>query len=324
MPWTVTTGTITGTIGDTITMLDLELVTNRGWTKEFTDTNKAVYRNGAASQARRYFRVVDSAQLAQIWGYNTMTDVDTGTGDFPTAVQLASGIQTRKSATADAVLRSYVAAGDDRTFILFIANADVAGVYSTLYMGDGDSIIPGDDSFSCLIGRYTSTAGVTAEGLWLLCGPIWSSSLPFGSVGANHRNTTRWIGGTIGVAGSVAALSIVNGMVHQWASGLSSAHAGAFGFEPFPNAAGGLSLADIWMITDAGGGLWNRRGRLRGLYVPCHPYTAFSDGDTFNGTGELASMGFRIVRSVGSYSGYSSTLAYGAAAVATSNPPSLL
>lgn len=70
-----------------------------GWTKPFTGTNKAVYRQPSSSNYF-YMRVHDDnnnvtyGRYALVTGYETMTDVDTGTGQFPTVTQESAGGQT--------------------------------------------------------------------------------------------------------------------------------------------------------------------------------------------------------------------------------------
>src|SRR5690606_21289348 len=63
-----------------------------GWTEEFTGTNVAVFRNSlAAGGTGDYFRIDDNgiavggAREAMLTAYNTMSDIDTGTGLMPPA-----------------------------------------------------------------------------------------------------------------------------------------------------------------------------------------------------------------------------------------------
>lgn len=60
-----------------------------GWAKPFSASTKAVFRPPAGN--RRYLRVVNAVGAdAQARGYEEMTDVDTGTGPFPTVAQVAT------------------------------------------------------------------------------------------------------------------------------------------------------------------------------------------------------------------------------------------
>src|SRR5690606_18510430 len=78
-----------------------------GWAREFTGTNKAVFR--AATGNRLRLRVDDTGTTeARAVGYESMTDVDTGTLAFPTNGQVAGGLYIRKSNTADNTARPWV------------------------------------------------------------------------------------------------------------------------------------------------------------------------------------------------------------------------
>src|ERR1043166_1591690 len=108
------TGNVSGQVGSLITALDAALVTGQSWTTPFTGTNKKAYR--APSGNRLYLRVQDDAPVtakeARITGYETMSDVDTGTNPFPTAAQNAASnsvacMIARKSFSADSTNRAY-------------------------------------------------------------------------------------------------------------------------------------------------------------------------------------------------------------------------
>jgi len=323
MAWTIYTGTITGQAGSLTTMLDTNLVA-AGWSIAFTGTNKRAYRNGAGALARRYFRVRDDtlptggAKEAYIQGFNTMSDVDTGTGEFPTAVQTGAygGAQIiRKSNTADATPRSYILAADDKTFILFIAAGDAFGDYYTTYAGDFFSYVPGDTNASALLSRTTENlANASAETVWRIEDIAVNTSAnptvaPFGHyLGGSHS----------GAAGSVQfgklALPWCN-----WAGATTADSIGGHIVMPSP-VDGGLWLSPLFVFTAAGG--WVVRGKLRGIYLLGHPATGVSNGDTFSGAGELAGKAFRIVKRVVGYISAGSTSQSGAGVLETSTPDS--
>jgi len=155
--------TLSGTAGDLVNLLDKCLVAGygakatAGWTKPYVGTNKASFRQGAGNQF--YLRVVDDAsgagtgKEAKTVGYETMSDVDNGTGLFPTAVQLATGITVRKSLTADATTRAWILIADDRTFYLFVLTADIGNTYYAFGFGDIFSLLTGDGYKTVIIGR---------------------------------------------------------------------------------------------------------------------------------------------------------------------------
>ena len=67
-----------------------------GWTKPFVGTNKAAFKQGTGANDF-YVRILDDgsgtggAKEALARGFETMSDVDTGTGDFPTVAQVSFG-----------------------------------------------------------------------------------------------------------------------------------------------------------------------------------------------------------------------------------------
>lgn len=87
---------LTSTAGALLTVLDAVLVTGQGWTKPFSSGNVAVYKQPAGSNGF-YLRVDDSgANFARACLYETMSDVNTGTGQTPTSVQLNGGYYIHK------------------------------------------------------------------------------------------------------------------------------------------------------------------------------------------------------------------------------------
>jgi hypothetical protein len=310
MAWTVTTGTVSGTAGSLITALDLELVTNRGWTKEFSGTNKAAYRNSALALARKYMRVVDDgtaptsgARESLVQGYATMSTVDAGTGQFPTS----GDAYIRKSSLADATARTYLAVGDDKTFYLFVLTGDTANQYLSHGFGDFYSYKPADTQACILFARPVNT---TSSSEWSFFWQ-WNNS----TYGANSAN---YIGGSIvGVPGETTLCKTVSGAVQIANYGAEAVNSHI----PFPNVAdGAIWVSPYQMLTSAGGSTVVDkvlRGKLRGIYYPMHNSVNFSDGDTFNGAGDLAAKSFRILKGVG----FNGTSTY-VGAVETTEPES--
>lgn len=114
--------TLSGTAGSLIGVLDALLNIGGGgtfWAKAFTGTNKAAYRSSVGE--RFYLRVDDAgAQVSAVRGFATMSDVDTGTGIFPTTGQ-ETNWGVRKSNTANSTARAYIGLATDRFFYLLIS-----------------------------------------------------------------------------------------------------------------------------------------------------------------------------------------------------------
>jgi hypothetical protein len=123
-----------------------------GWTKPFSGTNKAAYLNQAA-YVRHYLRVQDDASTptsaAGRWAktrvYETMSDVDTGTGPMPTVAQSTNGLSLLKSSTSDSTTRAFWVAGDGGIFYMgTFWHATYPTTASGYAFGDLNSLRAGD------------------------------------------------------------------------------------------------------------------------------------------------------------------------------------
>lgn len=100
------------------------------WEKVFSAANVAVYRSTDVLGARFYYRVDDTGTTAaRVRGYESMSDVDTGAGPFPTDAQLSGGGYLPKSVNANATAVSYQMAADSRT--VFVAAATASSTNAT-------------------------------------------------------------------------------------------------------------------------------------------------------------------------------------------------
>lgn len=206
-----TTSPATGTITAKIAPL--------GWTKPFSGTNKAAYLP-KAQYVQCYLRVLDDATVptsangrwAKARGYETMTDVDTGTGLFPTAAQVANSLSFCKSSTSDSTARAWWLVGDGGIFyfgsfwhasfptisgpVMFgdIASLRSGDAYSSLlngYATDSAPTYPSDSSFH-LFGTFNATqSGKYLARSYTQIG----SAVPAGTIGDNGVSTSMGYGG---------------------------------------------------------------------------------------------------------------------------------
>ena len=136
-----------------------------GWTKPFSGTNLAAYKPSAVAATGCYLRVDDTAaQVSRVVGYESMTDVNTGTNAFPTAVQFSGGMYWPKSNTADSAARPWFVVGDDRIFYLYVApNPTYSG--QGLMFGFGDILSnKSGDAWNCAImGSEVANPNATAS-----------------------------------------------------------------------------------------------------------------------------------------------------------------
>lgn len=140
-----------------------------GFTKTFSGTNKGAYRSNDLTGNRLYLRCDDTGgsngggSEARMHGYETMTSVDVGTNQFPTAAQNANGYFWRKSNTIDATTRAWMIVTDGKLVYFFNQN-DLAGtsyMYNPTYsgaFGDFLSYKAGDAYSTILTGCSTENA----------------------------------------------------------------------------------------------------------------------------------------------------------------------
>jgi hypothetical protein len=293
--------TLSGTAGDLVNVLDKCLVAGygakaaAGWSKPYTGANKAAFRPGAGT--RFYLRVQDDApgvgvaRECRLNGYEVMSDVDTGTGPFPSS----SFLTGRKSTDTSATTRTWLVVADNRTAYVCVLTGDTAQRYFCFAFGDFYSFINSDQYNCMLIGRTGENAApqVNSEHMADL------AVAPSGVLGGHHmaRGHTG-LGGAVnfgkhGDSAKSGSLTYINGIL------------------PFTNPSdGGLYLSRIWVHDPATTPVNGIRGRLRGLWHFLHPLGSVADGDTINGVGELAGKSFLFVRNAWAYAGNDAILTF--------------
>jgi hypothetical protein len=275
-PTTPATGTLRAS--DTTTAL--------GWKKAFTGTNKRAYqlRGGTGFLLRVDHSV--NAYDARIRGYEAMSDIDTGTGPFPTVAQMANGVFIKM--TNNAGPRSWMLVGDELGFVLR-SNTTGAAADTVVTFGDFKSFKP-SDAFNCLIaGSDTDNAGPDGNKLSVTAVSSFLTSVQGGQYLARaHTQTGSAI--TFGK-------SIDTWRHGAWLSGGAATPNTDTLTYPCP-IDGGLHLSRL-IVVEPGVGM---RGLLRGLYWICHERTAMAGvahNDTVNGSDVLASKTFQIFETYG-------------------------
>ena len=147
-----------------------------GWEKTYSDTNKAVYRSLDPKSPGHFLRVDDTdPQSVRVRAFETMTDIDTGTGPYPTDAQCAGGGYWYKNylATANNTVIPYVLAGDNLMMLVAISGGitSSAGRTGTIARGFGlpISLAPAGDPWSCLLSYHGNNPN-TGSGSGALCG----------------------------------------------------------------------------------------------------------------------------------------------------------
>lgn len=228
-----------------------------GWERTYSGTNKAVFRSPNVTGASRlYLRVDDTnAQYAYAVGYESMSDVDTGTNSFPTAAQLTSGVSWKKSNASSTSARNWVLVADDRTFY-FLVDWSSSGYYAGPYtFGDISSFVA-SDAYHCAIMGYSSNAPADQ-----------GANQSFNS-GSYAVTTGSYIARAYNQTTLSAAFSKFSG---------AGGYLGASGL-PFPNAAdNAVYLDQVWAVDSS-----SYRGKMRGLLGTFHLVSGALD--SFNTT----------------------------------------
>lgn len=171
--WTVTTTTsntfsavATGVANVTGTGTRTAKAAPLGWSKVFSGTNKAVYRSNDPTSTGMYLRVDDTGTIGgRVVGYEAMTDVDTGTGPFPTTSQMSGGLYWTKSAQADTTARLWKLFGTSKKFDFFPRVDTSAYTVHHYLFGDFVSEKQGD-AYQCLIaGESSNTTSIGYGGI---------------------------------------------------------------------------------------------------------------------------------------------------------------
>ena len=249
----VTSGISDQTATGTITAVRAPL----GFSKAYSGTNKAVYRANDVMSSRLYLRVADdgtgAATYARARGYESMSDVDTGTGPFPTDTQVSGGLYWGKSSAASSTARAWRLFGDSQGFYLSV-NHDGSGTWIGVAWIDIQSERAGDAYRTLIIGGVNSTVA-NMENIHLI-------NSATGHYCARKYDQT-------GTAIAVFKLS------HLFAiSGI-----GLYGI-PYPAPMGNqfyCAPVDVWEGTGYSAAT-ALRGPLPGIYSPLHPGSQLTDG----------------------------------------------
>lgn len=141
-----------------------------GWVKPFTGTNLAVFRSTdvQAHGGGMCLRVDDTAaQMARVVGYESMGDVNTGSGPFPAPAQMSGGGYWSKSSLASAAPVHWVVAADSRFVLIHIvpysagSTSHLAGV--TRGFGDFLPRRPSGDPFATGL-NYSGASVLATQG----------------------------------------------------------------------------------------------------------------------------------------------------------------
>lgn len=245
------TASVQGTVGKA----------SSGWTKPYTGTNLAAYKQPAGSNG--FYLMVDdntTATSARMTGYETMSAVNTGTNLFPTAAQSAGGGYLVKSNTASSASRDWTLICNGKLFYLFVNQAaQVAWTTAVAFaFGDITSFKSGDAYHTIIIPGTTVTAT--------------STSLLQLSTSQATALSGHWMARTYAQTGTAITLS----KFADSALCSNNANMGVAGV-PYPNGPDGAILLSPIRIAEPTVGL---RGVLPGFWNIAHP-DPLSHGDFY-------------------------------------------
>lgn len=130
-----------------------------GWSKVYADTNKAAYKSNDPATTGCVLRVDDTdPQVARAVGFESMSSIDIGTGQFPLNSQVSGGLRWAKSYSANSNPVRYTLWGDLRAFFMALAARTGNSPSDAQYVaagvrgfGDMVALRPSGDVFCCAI-----------------------------------------------------------------------------------------------------------------------------------------------------------------------------
>lgn len=219
------------------------------WSKAFSGTNKAAYQSNSIASTGLLLRVDDTTTTyGGLIAYETMTDVDTGSGPSVGTWYLA------KSDAASSSPRPWRLYADDVCCYVFVANNNTYPDWyqGMLFFGDPVPVMSMDAYHGMLIADYNGAGNTYLMGL--------GSNNRYGSIARSHTQ----IGGAI----VTARLS-------------HSSVGGIIGNQSSPVAAPAYQLQHEFLCAPVE--VWTHgesvfRAWMPGLYSPLHPGGSLTDG----------------------------------------------
>lgn len=139
------------------------------WLKQFTGTNKAVYKRGDVTATGCMLRVDDSVvgQVCRVLMVDSATDVDTYTNPTPVAAQIADGLgQYWSKGYNTSVAANWFMVADEKLFYLFVKSSADGGTIQPFLQhlfGDVVDFKPGS-VLGCAIGGAYLASGQGGAG----------------------------------------------------------------------------------------------------------------------------------------------------------------
>lgn len=168
------TGVANGAATGTITLKVAPL----GWLKAFSGTNKAAYKVDATKYPQStgcLIRFDDNASeyCTRLAGFESMSSIDVGTGQFPTDGQQSTGLWLLKNQSASAsAYRPWFLVGDGRIFYFGIASYTDSAMYGGpcwAAFGEYKSVTSGDAFNFVVAGNYPDNSTPSPDQSYTFC-----------------------------------------------------------------------------------------------------------------------------------------------------------
>lgn len=257
-------GTYTGAI--TMKMAPL------GFAEIFSGTNVAAFQSTDPASTKTILRLDDTGTTTtRVVGCESMSDINTYVGLFPTALQMAGGGYWSKSNTANATAVQWMLIGDSRAFYLHVcpgySSSSSFTQGFTKFFGDTVVFKPGGDAYACALG-YSSSNNSSSQ----------SDGQPEYNAATQHAFPR---------APSGLGSALLNMCLPYTGTGSSTSGIDGF-FGPFPNPIdGALRLSKRFFAVNTSS---PPRGEAPGLYSTPHTlaFDSFKFNDRVAGTGPLS------------------------------------
>ncbi|MEG0051636.1 MAG: hypothetical protein RR715_00090 [Comamonas sp.] len=249
-----------------------------GWLQVAAGANILALKSASAEGTGCVLRIDDTgAAAARAIGYESMSDINTGSGPFPSAAMNSGGQYWWKSDSAGVSPRAWRMFADDRLFYLWVAaGGGVQGQGILAVFGDINSAKSGD-SWACVINGFSSGSNTSVA---------QAGCAGFGNAAVAATSEFVIARSHLGVGGAQLAKKLA-------AHNLGAGYSGTLPYNPnalnYPNGPdNSLRLAPVEVVSGAG-----IRGVLPGLYhCPQMLAGLFGTGDRVNGTGAFAGRTF--------------------------------
>ena len=283
---------LTYAAGSFIAMLDACLRTGygskagAGWTKPFTGSNIAVFRQGAGGNGR-YIRVWNArtgddpatyCMTANVRGYEDMTAVSTGNNPFPTVAQSNNnGLLVRVAHSSPSYPTGWIVRATPSWFDVLIFTG-----YSA---PRGAASAPVADSYLSF-GAFPSLKSGDTYNDFILADPN-DAYYHFPSVGVSGSSYCAYVSrNDLGTVGSKVALIAPLSPCAESYMGVGNPT-----YFPYPNRVN--NSVDLYQYVLFSEGYV--RGVLPGVWGSAHGLTAIGFGNTFSGIAPVARRTFEVV-----------------------------